>query len=129
MKRMKRMKRIILIIAMLVGVLNVQTQTIDLSKSHNWYRDPVYVLDFMEIDSTLYYSIGLTVKDIKKIKTKDDTIFVSTKLAIDFNGKLLEKNKDKQVSLSKIYKSNIKSIVKIGQQDALEKYGEIGKKG
>lgn len=123
------MKRFYIITALLIGFLNIQAQSIDLSKSHDTLKQPIYVLDCIEIDSTMFFSVEFSNKDIISTEVKGDTIFVSTKLAIDFNGKLLTNKKDKQVFFSEIRKPNIKSIIKINKEDALSKYGGIGKKG
>jgi hypothetical protein len=61
------MKKIILIIILLLGFLKGQSQDIDLSKSHNFVEYPIYVLDYMEIDSSMLYSIKLAEKDINNI--------------------------------------------------------------
>jgi hypothetical protein len=123
------MNRLLVILVMFIGFLNAQAQSIDLSRSHDLIKHPIYVLDYLEIDSIRFFAVEFSNKDISSTGVKGDTIFVSTKLAIDFNGKLLINKKDKQVFFSEICKPNIKSIIKLNKEDALRKYGGIGKKG
>lgn len=123
------MKSIFLIIVSFGCFANVWSQNIDLSKSHSLITPPVYVLDFVQVDSAMLFSIEIERKDIKHIKTKGDTILVSTKLLAVLDGKVLDDRDEKKECLSGIDKKDLKSIVKLDKTKAVKKYGKKGKKG
>jgi hypothetical protein len=123
------MKRICLIIISFGCFTNVWSQIIDLSKSQGLVKPPVYVLDFVQVDSVILVSLEIERKDIKQIKTNGDTILVSTKLLAVLNGKILDDRDEKRECLSGIDKCDIKSIVKLDKAEAVKEYGKRGKKG
>lgn len=123
------MKKIYLIVLSLIGFTNVWSQNIDLSKSHSLIKSPVYVLDLVHVDSTMFFSIEIEHKDVKQINTKGDTILISTKLLAILNGKILDDRNEKREYLSSITKCDIESIIKLDKVEAVRKYGKQGKKG
>ena len=123
------MKKILLISLAIIGFTNVLSQNLDLSRSHSLSITPVYLLDFMQVDSTTLFSLGLEKKDIRRIKTKVDTITITTKLLVILDNERLD-CREKQERLSIIINmSKLDTVVKIGRSDAVRKYGKTGRKG
>ena len=122
------MKKILLISLAIIGFTNVLSQNLDLSRSHSLSITPVYLLDFMQVDSTTLFSLGLEKKDIRRIKTKVDTITITTKLLVILDNERLD-CREKQERLSIINMSKLDTVVKIGRSDAVRKYGKTGRKG
>jgi hypothetical protein len=101
-------------------------EAIHLSKSHNPTGEQInYVVDFLQLDSSLFFSFQLQKNDIMKweIINRKSEIIVETRLLIILDGRLLSTKKEKKKALSVIDKENIKSIKRIDEQEAIELYG------
>jgi len=110
--------------------MQIQAQTINLSKSHNPSKEPVsYIVDFLQLDHMLISSINFQRHDIVRSKTEGSKVIVTTKLLIVFDGKLLSTQNEKKKILSTIDTKRIESITKVDKEKALELYGKKGKNG
>ena len=107
-------------------------QNIHLSNSHNPTNKPIsYIVDYLRIDSTTFFSIGLQKSDIKKVRTnvQEGVIIITTNLAVILNGELLLTTKEKKSQLSTINLDNIESIITIEKEQSIELYGKKVKNG
>lgn len=110
--------------------MQIQAQTINLSKSHNPSKEPVsYIVDFLQLDYMLISSINFQRHDIVRSKTEGSKVIVTTKLLIVFDGKLLSTQSEKKKILSTIDTKRIESIAKVDKEKAFELYGKKGKNG
>ena len=128
---MRDIKKITLFIFLIYSLsMQVQAQTIDLSKSHNPSKEPVsYIVDFLQLDHTLISSINFQRHDIVRSKAEGSKIIVTTKLLNVLDGKLLSTQNEKKEMLSTIDTKRIESIVKVDKERASEMYGKKGKNG
>ncbi|MBW6498326.1 MAG: hypothetical protein K0B09_08065 [Bacteroidales bacterium] len=110
--------------------IQIQAQTINLSKSHIPSNEPVsYVVDFLRLDSLLISSIEFQRNDIKDIRTESSEIIVKTRLWVVLDGVFLSTQKEKKEKLSVINKEIIESIERIDKIKASELFGKKGKNG
>jgi hypothetical protein len=125
----EKMKKIFLILVILNLKIYSYSQNIHLSDTHNPINKTItYIVDYLSVDSVIFFSIGLKKSDIKKIKIDilKNTIFVNTELAIVLNGELLLTKKDKKVKLSIINLHDLESVKKIEKKKCTKLYGKKG---
>ena len=112
--------------------IQAQTRTVNLSRSNNPAKISDYIVDFIRLDSAIFFSIEMHGADIKKVRTcKQGTeiiIIISTRLLVVFNGELLSSKKEKS-KLSTVNYKDIESIKKIEKNESIELYGKKGKNG
>jgi hypothetical protein len=116
----------------MVGLMTqVYAQNIHLSNSHNPTNKPIsYIVDYLKLDSTTFFSIGLQKSNIKRVRTnvQEGIIIVTANLAIVLNGELLSTTKEKK-KLSTIYLADIELIQKIEKEQSIKLYGKKGGNG
>jgi hypothetical protein len=101
-----------------------------MGNSHNERIEPTYSVDYLMLDKATFFSIDLQNADIKRVRLgkKEPVIYVTTNLAVVFNGELLSTPKEKE-KLSTIQLADIELIQKIESAQAIELYGTKGKRG
>lgn len=110
--------------------MQIEAQTINLSKSHNPSKESAsYIVDFLQLDHMLISSINFQRHDIVRSKTEGSKVIVTTKLLIVIDGKLLSTQNEKKKMLSTIDTKRIESITKVDKEKAFELYGKKGKNG
>ncbi|MDR0811923.1 MAG: hypothetical protein LBN23_06615 [Paludibacter sp.] len=90
--------KLVIILSLFCCLCNAQT-TIDLHRSHNDYlKLNNFVVDFLQLDSTLFVSCKIQNDDCKSIKVikSDFSIVIKTKLLIIVDGQLLSTPKEKK---------------------------------
>lgn len=102
---------------------------------------PLYVIDGLRISQEKFAELKIDKHCIKRIKVEEENkqcdstqnfsgiIRVYSKMLIVLNDSLLADSNDKIETLSNIKRDAILSINKIDKQEALSKYGKIGKHG
>lgn len=119
-------KTIFIIIS--IGIL-YQTQTVNLSKSHNPTEVNIsYIIDYLQLDSILMSSVKIESSEIKKIKMEDTKIIMKTKMLVVLDGVYLLTKKEKK-RLSTINKEMIDYVEIIKKNRATELYGRKAKNG
>lgn len=120
-----------------------QTDSLSLHLRHDSYSPPLYVLDGLLLDSTLFFELSFEKKQIKKTvalnasdalkkygdKGQNGVIEVYTKVLIVLNGtKLLScEEKVKQLSYININQKNVLKLIR--RAEAIEIYGKQAKYG
>jgi adenylate kinase len=89
---------------------------------------PNYIIDYLKIPNEFFKSFELNKTDIKRIKTKDNTILIQTHLLIIFNDTLLKTAKDKKNRLSNIFPNEIISIKRLNSIEKFERFKDFKNK-
>ncbi len=125
------MKRLLLVLFIGGWTLQASAQTVNLSMSHNLGGPTTYVVDFMKLDSTMFWSLKLPISDIKYVyaRSRDGTLFILTELPVIIDEKLLLTRKQKRSGYSFRNPKEIESIMRMEAEQAVQQYGKRGKRG